>query len=198
MDDDKPKLTAAIAELLWDYLKKDPEHKDRRWIAGGTKTKLGLRKSIERVIEETTEDDEEDTLVVRVATDDRDEFYEISTDNAKKLLALPIPDRRDFFYEVAKEAFVSDDDANLYIDDSGNQTEEEFWKSEGEEEWQGAVGEEYIVTIKVTGQRPIKVEVYAISDFAAGELALAKFEKSDEYKKLKRHVNIDVAAVKKK
>ena len=38
-------MTAAehqIIELLWDSLKRDPEHKDRRQTGWGTKTKLGL------------------------------------------------------------------------------------------------------------------------------------------------------------
>lgn len=38
----------AIVDLLWDYLKKDPEHKDRRQTAYGTKTKLGLALSVLR------------------------------------------------------------------------------------------------------------------------------------------------------
>ncbi len=40
------KQAEAIAGLLWDYLKRDPEHKDRRHTSGGTKTKLGLLRSI--------------------------------------------------------------------------------------------------------------------------------------------------------
>lgn len=46
-----PELTEALAELLWDYLVKDKEHKDQRWTGHGTKTKLGLRKSIEGIID---------------------------------------------------------------------------------------------------------------------------------------------------
>ncbi len=40
---------SAIVELLWDYLKKDPEHKDRRQTGWGTKTKVGLCACIERI-----------------------------------------------------------------------------------------------------------------------------------------------------
>ncbi len=43
---------AALIGLLWDYLKKDREHKDRRHTGFGTKTKQGLTASIERVIDE--------------------------------------------------------------------------------------------------------------------------------------------------
>lgn len=43
---------ASIALLLWDYLKKDPEHKDRRQTSFGTKTKQGLFASIKRIIAE--------------------------------------------------------------------------------------------------------------------------------------------------
>ncbi len=43
---------AALVGLLWDYLKKDREHKDRRHTSFGTKTKQGLTACIERVIEE--------------------------------------------------------------------------------------------------------------------------------------------------
>jgi len=43
----------AIAELLWDYLKKDPEHKDRRQTGWGTKTKIGLAASVARIIKDT-------------------------------------------------------------------------------------------------------------------------------------------------
>ena len=35
-----------LIEMLWDYLKKDPEHKDRRQTAWGTKTKIGLANSV--------------------------------------------------------------------------------------------------------------------------------------------------------
>ena len=50
-EDDKPELTKKIADLLWDYLKKDPDHKDRRRTGWGTKTKLGLRRSIEGALD---------------------------------------------------------------------------------------------------------------------------------------------------
>lgn len=40
-----------IADVFWDYLKRDPEHKDRRQTAWGTKTKLGLALTIKRLSE---------------------------------------------------------------------------------------------------------------------------------------------------
>jgi hypothetical protein len=40
----------ALVDLLWDYLKKDPEHKDRRQTAYGTKTKAGLARSIYGIV----------------------------------------------------------------------------------------------------------------------------------------------------
>jgi hypothetical protein len=39
----------AILELLWDSLKRDPEHKDRRQTGWGTKTKIGLITSLDRI-----------------------------------------------------------------------------------------------------------------------------------------------------
>ena len=42
----------AIAALLWDYLKRDREHPDRRHTGFGTKTKEGLALSVARCIEE--------------------------------------------------------------------------------------------------------------------------------------------------
>jgi hypothetical protein len=47
------KLTAneqAVVDLLWDYLKRDPEHKDRRQTSYGTKTKAGLARSIYGIV----------------------------------------------------------------------------------------------------------------------------------------------------
>lgn len=40
------KQKAAVIELLWDYLKRDPEHKDRVRTGWGTKTQDGLIKRI--------------------------------------------------------------------------------------------------------------------------------------------------------
>ncbi len=55
--DDEPDSDTSIAdadgrlvELLWDYLKRDPEHKDRRQTGYGTKTKLGLVASIRSIL----------------------------------------------------------------------------------------------------------------------------------------------------
>ena len=41
-----------LFELLWDSLKKDPEHKDRRQTGWGTKTKIGLVACIDRIVGE--------------------------------------------------------------------------------------------------------------------------------------------------
>jgi len=41
-----------VVAMLWDYLKRDPEHKDRRMTAWGTKTKQGLVLSVERAIKD--------------------------------------------------------------------------------------------------------------------------------------------------
>jgi hypothetical protein len=40
----------AVAALLWDYLRKDSEHKNRRQTGVGTKTKLGLLRTIKHTI----------------------------------------------------------------------------------------------------------------------------------------------------
>jgi hypothetical protein len=50
--DNLTKQQQAIVDLLWDYLKRDPEHKDRRQTGFGTKTKLGLALSVERIVKE--------------------------------------------------------------------------------------------------------------------------------------------------
>lgn len=38
-----------VFELLWDSLKRDPEHKDRRQTGWGTKTKVGLMACLDRI-----------------------------------------------------------------------------------------------------------------------------------------------------
>ncbi len=43
------KQIEAMVAPLWDFLKKDPGHKDRRQTAWGTKTKLGLALTIKRL-----------------------------------------------------------------------------------------------------------------------------------------------------
>ncbi len=48
---------AAILGLLWDSLKRDPEHKDRRQTGWGTKTQLGLVACIERIERGSMPDD---------------------------------------------------------------------------------------------------------------------------------------------
>lgn len=53
-----PEMESRISRLLWDTLKRDPEHKDRRFLSAeyGTKTKRGLLACILLIInEETTE-----------------------------------------------------------------------------------------------------------------------------------------------
>ena len=45
-------IEEQILELLWDYLKRDPEHKDRKRTGWGTKTKQGLIASIYRISKE--------------------------------------------------------------------------------------------------------------------------------------------------
>ncbi len=39
----------AVVDLLWDYLKRDPEHKDRKQTGWGTKTQEGLCACVERI-----------------------------------------------------------------------------------------------------------------------------------------------------
>lgn len=46
----------AVVDLLWEYLKKDPEHKDRRQTAWGTKTQYGLARCIEAIYSEQRPD----------------------------------------------------------------------------------------------------------------------------------------------
>ena len=43
---------AEIKDLLWDYLKRDSEHKDRRRTGWGTKTLDGLCACIQRIAED--------------------------------------------------------------------------------------------------------------------------------------------------
>lgn len=40
-----------LVELLWNYMKRDPEHKDRVRTGWGTKTKIGLVACISRIVE---------------------------------------------------------------------------------------------------------------------------------------------------
>jgi hypothetical protein len=41
--------TEEVADVFWYYLKRDPDHKDRRLTAWGSKTKLGLAETIKRL-----------------------------------------------------------------------------------------------------------------------------------------------------
>ena len=53
MEDNKDvteKQIKALTELLWDYLKRDPDNKDRRRTGWGTKTKLGLARSVQAAL----------------------------------------------------------------------------------------------------------------------------------------------------
>ena len=45
-----PEQIEAVAALLWDYLKRDPDHEDRRQTGYGTKTKQGLALSVARAL----------------------------------------------------------------------------------------------------------------------------------------------------
>jgi len=51
VDVDLTERQQAIVDMLWDSMKRDPEHKDRRVTSWGTKTKLGLARSIESLFE---------------------------------------------------------------------------------------------------------------------------------------------------
>ena len=42
----------ALVDLLWDSMKKDPDHKDRVRTSYGTKTKYGLARTIEAIFQE--------------------------------------------------------------------------------------------------------------------------------------------------
>jgi hypothetical protein len=44
------KQAAAIIDLLWDYMRRDPEHTDRVRTGFGTKTQQGLVASVRRVV----------------------------------------------------------------------------------------------------------------------------------------------------
>lgn len=46
-----PEQKRLIVGLLWNSLKKDPEHKDRRQTGYGTKTQTGLFACIESIIQ---------------------------------------------------------------------------------------------------------------------------------------------------
>ena len=45
-------IQADVVDLLWDYLKRDPEYKDRRMTGWGTKTKEGLAACIRSIVRE--------------------------------------------------------------------------------------------------------------------------------------------------
>lgn len=54
----QPSTDACVEEVsavFWDYLKRDPKHKDRRLTAWGSYTKLGLALTIQRLGEKLTE-----------------------------------------------------------------------------------------------------------------------------------------------
>lgn len=46
------KQQAALLELLWESMKRDPEHKDRVRTGWGTKTQTGLLASIQSIMED--------------------------------------------------------------------------------------------------------------------------------------------------
>ena len=72
-------------------------------------------------------------IIVRITNaNSEDGFWKITLPNLIKLLALPVGDRFDCFYELAKPTKVhSGSEAQLYMDDSGNRTPEEFWEEVG-------------------------------------------------------------------
>ena len=41
--------TEEVADVFWYHLKRDPDHKDRRMTAWGSKTKIGLAETIKRL-----------------------------------------------------------------------------------------------------------------------------------------------------
>lgn len=47
------KIDQALINLLWDYMKHDPKHSDRRQTAWGTKTRIGLAACINRIVLDT-------------------------------------------------------------------------------------------------------------------------------------------------
>jgi hypothetical protein len=49
-----PERQQSIIDLLWDSLKRDPEHKDRRQTGWGTKTKTGLIACIDLITTSTS------------------------------------------------------------------------------------------------------------------------------------------------
>jgi len=60
-----------IVDLLWDTLKKSSEHPDRVNLPTGTKTKIGLAKTVERIFNSRT------TVVLRSDVWGEDETYAI-------------------------------------------------------------------------------------------------------------------------
>ncbi len=42
----------ALVDLVWSYMRRDSEHRDRVQTSYGTKTQLGLARSLERIFEE--------------------------------------------------------------------------------------------------------------------------------------------------
>ncbi len=49
------KQSEALADVIWDYLQQDPEHIDRRCTSHGTKTKLGLFRTIQHILKESSQ-----------------------------------------------------------------------------------------------------------------------------------------------
>ena len=47
----KEEQAAVLIGLLWDSLKHDPDHKDRRQTGWGTKTQAGLFLSVQRIMD---------------------------------------------------------------------------------------------------------------------------------------------------
>lgn len=82
-------------------------------------------------------------MIVRVAMDDEDLYFEIDAEDALALLELPPESRYAAF--IKKAVALDEDDEweeDLQIDASGNRTDEEFWASEeGYREWRALLGD---------------------------------------------------------
>lgn len=65
-----------IEELLWDYLKKAPEHKDRKQTGWGTKTLEGLYLSLQRIFSSEQTQGEQALKVLEKLIEDWGEAFD--------------------------------------------------------------------------------------------------------------------------
>lgn len=73
-------------------------------------------------------------IIVTVGFANSDTYFEIDGEHLKKMLSMPIEKRKDYFFKHAEDAKVhSDNESEWYYDCSGNQSDQEFWESEGQE-----------------------------------------------------------------